>query len=244
LPTEKAWEPFLTDRDRTVLAAAGYGQRMGFGARPAVVVIDATYNFCGDRREPILESIRRWPNSCGEAAWDAVARIAELVAAARKKALPVIYTTGAFRADGWDYGGWKWKYGRAKDEYAPPPSNRRGNDIVDEIAPGPRDIVLPKLKPSAFHGTPLAGHLTLLGADSIVACGGSTSGCVRATVLDAFSDNYRVAVAEDGCFDRSEVSHAINLMDMDAKYADVLPTSEIVSHLSTLPDGLFDLPPG
>lgn len=244
MPTGKAWDPFLTDRDRTVLAAAGYGQRMGFGKRPALVIIDVNYNFCGDRREPILDAIKRWPNSCGEAAWDAVARIADLLAAARTKRLPVIYTTGGFRADGWDYGGWKWKYGRAKDEYAAAPRNRRGNDIVDEIAPAPSDIVLPKLKPSAFHGTPLAGHLNLLGADSIIACGGSTSGCVRATVLDAFSDNYRVTVAEDGCFDRSEVSHAINLMDMDAKYADVLPASDIVPYLTSLPDGLFDLPPG
>ena len=132
----KAWEGFLTDRDREVFAAAGYGQHMGFGERPAVVVVDVTYNFCGDRREPILESIRRWPNSCGESAWDAVAKIGDLLAAARAKRLPVIYTTGGFRADGWDYGSWKWKYGRAKDEYAAPPSNRRGNDIVDEIAPG------------------------------------------------------------------------------------------------------------
>lgn len=242
--SRKAWEPFLSERDRAVMAAAGYGQHMGFGARPAVVVVDVTYNFCGDRREPILDSIRRWPNSCGESAWDAVARIGDLLGAARAKRIPVIYTTGGFRADGWDYGSWKWKYGRAKDEYAAPPSNRRGNDIVEEIAPEPSDIVLPKLKPSAFHGTPLDAHLNLLGADSLVVCGGSTSGCVRATVLDAFSDNYKVAVAEDGCFDRSEVSHAINLMDMDAKYADVLSTAEIVAHLSTLPDGLFDLPTG
>jgi nicotinamidase-related amidase len=240
----KPWDAFLTERDRTVMAAAGYGQRMGFGKRPAIVVIDVNYNFCGDRREPILDAIRRWPNSCGESAWDAVGHIAELLGAARGKGIPVVYTTGGFRADGWDYGGWKWKYGRAKEEYAAPPRNRNGNDIVEEIAPQPSDIVLGKLKPSAFHGTPLAGHLTLLGADSIVVCGGSTSGCVRATVLDGFSDNYKVAVAHDACFDRSEVSHAINLMDMDAKYADVLPTSEIVDHLSTLPDGLFDLPTG
>lgn len=240
----KPWDDFLTERDRTVMAAAGYGQHMGFGKRPAVVVIDVNYNFCGDRREPILDAIRRWPNSCGESAWDAVGHIAQLLKAARGKGIPVVYTTGGFRADGWDYGSWKWKYGRAREEYAAPARNRNGNDIVEEIAPQPSDIVLGKLKPSAFHGTPLAAHLNLLGADSLVLCGGSTSGCVRATVLDAFSDNYKVAVAHDACFDRSEVSHAINLMDMDAKYADVLPTSEIVDHLSTLPDGLFELPTG
>ena len=111
-----------------------------------------------------------------------------------------------------------------------------------EIAPAPQDIVIPKQKPSAFHGTPLRGYLTLLQADSLIVCGTTTSGCVRATVLDAFSDNYRVTIAEEGCFDRAQSSHAINLMDMQAKYADVRPAAEIAKHLETLPAGLFVLP--
>jgi hypothetical protein len=86
--------------------------------------------------------------------------------------------------------------------------------------------------------------LTLLGSDSVIIAGTTASGCVRATVVDAFSLNYRVILAEEGCFDRSEVSHGVSLCDMHAKYADVIPTSEILSYFDQLPTGLFDLPTG
>jgi nicotinamidase-related amidase len=90
----------------------------------------------------------------------------------------------------------------------------------------------------------MASYLTLLGCDSVIVTGTTTSGCVRATVLDAFSLNYRISLAEEGCFDRSQASHAINLCDMNAKYADVLKTSEVLAYLDTLPGGMFDLPQG
>jgi len=112
------------------------------------------------------------------------------------------------------------------------------------IAPGSRDIVIKKQKPSGFFGTNLAAYLTLLGCDSVIVVGTTTSGCVRATVVDAFSLNYRVILAEEGCFDRSEASHAVSLCDMHAKYADVVRTAEILSYFEALPDGLFDLPSG
>ena len=112
------------------------------------------------------------------------------------------------------------------------------------IAPGPRDIVSKKQKPSGFFGSNLASFLTLLGADSVIVVGTTTSGCVRATVVDAFSLNYRVILAEEGCFDRSEASHALSLCDMHAKYADVVPTAEVLAYFNGLPAGLFDLPSG
>ncbi|MGB9644098.1 MAG: isochorismatase family protein [Stellaceae bacterium] len=120
----------------------------------------------------------------------------------------------------------------------------RWNEIVTMIAPGPRDIVIKKQKPSGFFGTNLASYLTLLGCDSVILVGTTTSGCVRATVVDAFSLNYRVILAEEGCFDRSEASHAVSLCDKHAKYADVLPTAEILSYFEQLPTDLFDLPTG
>ena len=101
-----------------------------------------------------------------------------------------------------------------------------------------------KQKPSGFFGTNMASYLTLLGCDSVIVTGTTTSGCVRATVLDAFSLNYRIALAEEGCFDRSQASHAINLCDMNAKYADVVKTSEVLAFFDTLPSGMFDLPKG
>jgi nicotinamidase-related amidase len=121
-------------------------------------------------------------------------------------------------------------------------TNLDGNEIVTAIAPAPQDIVVLKQKPSGFFGTNMTSYLTLLGCDSLIVTGTTTSGCVRATVLDAFSLNYRIALAEEGCFDRSQASHAINLCDMNAKYADVVKTSEILAYLETLPIGMFDLP--
>ncbi len=242
---ERAWDAFLTERDKEVFEAAGYGESAGFGERPAIVVIDVNYNFTGDRSEPILDSIRRWPNSCGEDAWDALPHIRKLLDAARAKGLPVIYTTGDMREDGWDRGAWSWKNKRTREwRSGGARTNLDGNEINHEIAPAPRDIVIRKLKPSAFHGTPMSSFLTNLKADSVIMVGTTTSGCVRATVIDAFSENYRVALVEEGCFDRSQASHAINLCDMHAKYADVVGVDAVVEHIESLPDELFDLPPG
>lgn len=240
--TEPIWNQFLTERDKQVFAASGYGARQGFGKRPAVLVVDVNYDFCGDRPEPILDSIKRWRNSCGAEAWDGVAAIKRLLAAARAKALPVIYTTSGRRADNWDQGSWSWKNTRTAERVIARDTQLPGNTIVPDIAPLPQDIVLYKQKPSAFYATPLLSYLVLLNADSIILTGVSTSGCVRATVIDAFSNNFRVAVVEEGCFDRSQASHAINLCDMHAKYADVVKLDETLAFVETLPKGMFDLP--
>ncbi len=159
-----------------------------------------------------------------------------LIEKARAKGIPVIYTTGVRRADNWDSGSWSWKNGHSgEDETVRPGTYVDGNDIVAAIAPGPRDIVVFKQKPSGFFGTNMASYLTLLGCDSVIVTGTTTSGCVRATVLDAFSLNYRIAVVEEACFDRSQASHAINLCDMNAKYADVVKTAEVWSSSTICP---------
>ncbi len=240
------WDAFLTERDKAVFGHGGFGARAGFGQRPALLVIDVSYNFCGDRREPILESIKRFHNSCGEDAWDALPHLRNLIDKAHGKEIPVIYTTGTVRDDGWDAGGWAWKNNRTGEDVAPPNAggfNRNGNDIMDEIAPGPRDIVIHKHKPSAFSGTPLMAYLNDLGADSLIVTGTTTSGCVRASVIDAFSNNLRVAVVEEGCFDRSQASHAVNLCDMHAKYADVIGVDEALGFIDGL-DVEMNLPSG
>ena len=229
------WDRYLTEQDKAVFDASGYGARAGLGRRPVVLVVDVSYGFCGDRPEPVLQSIERWHNSCGEVAWDGIAAIRELLDAARAKRLPVIYSTGQdLRADRFDSGRWADKNPR---QYEADP---RENEIVAEIAPTGADIVIRKYKPSVFFGTLLAGYLTDLQADSLIVCGTTTSGCVRATVVDAFSLNYRVAVVEEATFDRGEVSHWINLADMNFKYADVMPLREVVDVIEALPAGLFD----
>ncbi len=240
--SEPIWHPFLTERDRQVFSTSGYGARQGFGKRPALLIIDVNYNFCGDRPEPILQSIKRWRNSCGEDAWQGVRAIRRLLDAGRARNLPVIYTTGVRRPDGWDAGSWAWKNSRSTERQVTRDNALPGDTIIPDIAPEPRDIVIGKIKPSAFHGTPLASFLTLLGADSLIVAGTTTSGCVRASVVDAFSDNYRVTLVEEGCFDRSQASHALSLCDMHAKYADVLKLEDVLRFIGTLPGDLFDLP--
>ncbi len=234
---ERIWSEFLTERDKQVFEKSGFGAEAGFGEKPALLVIDVSYNFCGDKREPILDSIKKFHNSCGEDAWDALPHIRKLIDKCHEKDIPVIYTTGTVREDGWDAGGWAWKNSRTDEDVTAPKTtgfNRDGNEIMDEIAPSPQDIVIYKHKPSAFYGTPLSGFLNDLGADSLLVTGTTTSGCVRASVIDAFSNNYRVAVVEEGCFDRSQASHAINLCDMHAKYADVVTTEDALAYVDGL----------
>lgn len=235
------WDQFLTDRDKQVFSGAGYGARAGFGKRPVVLVIDVNVAFCGDERAPILESIKKWRNSCGEEAWQAVGHIERLLEAAREKRLPIIYSTGERpTANPFARGRWTDKNPRGADDYQLP----NGDDIVAPIAPRPQDIVIEKAKPSVFFGTMLAGYLADLGADSVIACGTTTSGCVRATVVDGFSYNYRMSVVEECTFDRGQASHAINLFDLNAKYADVVGIDETVDFIRTLRDDLFieDMP--
>ena len=88
------WDEYLSEQDRLVAERSGYGRRGGYGERPALLVIDVTVNFCGDRPEPILESVQRWRNSCGEAAWAAVPALRQLLDTARAAGVPVIYSAG------------------------------------------------------------------------------------------------------------------------------------------------------
>jgi nicotinamidase-related amidase len=230
--TSQPWDRWLSERDRAVFEAAGYGQRSGPGERPALFVVDVTHDFVGDRPEPILDSITRFSNSCGEEGWRAMERIAELLAAFRRLRRPVFYTKGPDEPTAADRGSWAWKNARDLEQS----DHRRaiGNEIPDLIAPLLGEPVIKKAKPSAFFGSPLASYLPPLGVDTIVVAGTTTSGCVRATVVDAFSLNYRVIVAVDAVFDRGELAHAANLFDMHAKYADVVAVSEIVDYIERL----------
>ncbi|MEX1125183.1 MAG: isochorismatase family protein, partial [Acidimicrobiia bacterium] len=233
------WDDVLTDTDKAVFAAAGWGKRAGFGERPAIMVIDVNYNFCGDRAEPILESIQRWRYSCGEVAWTiGIPAIEQILEVAREKRLPIIYTTNPRRPDGFDLGVWSLKSYRAEDDVDV--IGHKGNDIVSEVAPKEDDLFIEKRKPSAFFGTPLMSHLTMMRADSLILTGTTTSGCVRATAVDALSYDLRVTIPHEAVFDRGEVSHKIALFDLHMKYVDVTDTNDVLTYLKGLPAGLFD----
>jgi len=231
------WDDFITEQDRQVIEASGFGAFHGVGQRPVLVVVDVTYGMTGDDPQAgLLESIARWRTSCGPYAWAAIPHLQRLIDGFRQRRLPVVYTKGLpRRADG--FGKRNWRSSRLGE--IAPVNGRTGQDIVDEVAPQESDIVIEKPGPSAFFSTPMVAYLTALGADSVVVCGSSTSGCVRATVVDAFSSNYGVVVAEEATFDRAESSHAIALFDIESRYGDVMPVDDILSEVRKLPADLF-----
>lgn len=233
------WDDVLDDTDRAVFQAAGWGRRAGFGKRPAIIVIDVNYNFAGDNDDPVLESIKRWRYACGPEAWTrSIPAIQRILEVSRRKRLPIIYTTNPRRPDGFDLGVWNDKSYRSTDVVDV--MGHKGNDIVDEVAPVDGDIFIEKRKPSAFFGTPLMSHLSMLRADSIILFGSTTSGCVRATAVDAISYDLKVTIPHEAAFDRSQLSHKVALMDVHMKYADVTDTDDVVSYLEGLEAGLFD----
>jgi maleamate amidohydrolase len=241
MPVMRVWDKFLTAEDKAVYAASGYGARGGFGKRPAVLIVDVNYAFTGDKDEPILESVKRWRNSCGAIGWKAIPPTQALLRAAREHHIPVFYSTGINpRPDGFERGGWSHKNNRSDEDHAVPVPGVDPNAIVREIAPNSSEIVIRKLKPSPFFGTPLTGFLVDLGVDTLLVGGTTTSGCVRAAVVDAFSLNYKVSIVEECTFDRFESSHALSLFDMQAKYCDVVAVDEASDYLAGVGSDLYD----
>lgn len=228
----KIWDAYITDLDRQVYEASGFrGKRAGFGNRSAVLVVDVQYRTAGEDK-PILESLKTWPTSCGDRAWKAVRKLQVLLKAARDKKVPILYPT-VERASEFDVGAWKDKVPGMTAEIHR--IGHRGTQIVEEVAPQPGDIVISKRYASAFFGTPLMTYLNQLNVDTVIVTGCTTSGCVRATVLDAFSYALKVIVVEDCVYDRGEASHAINLFDINSKYGDVMSMEEVREKIMSLP---------
>jgi len=227
------WDAFLTQQDKSHLAALPPKQPAGFGKNPVVLVIDDYYSVLGLMREPILESIKTWPMSCGLEGWEAIDKTVELLASARANDIPVIYLHGmeSFKTP-WG-GRKKSNWGNALDKL-PAEMRLKANEIVEEIAPQPGDVVLQKAAASGFQGTPLLFHLNYERIDTIIACGETTSGCVRATVVDGCTYRLRMGVVEECCFDRTQASHWINLFDMHQKYADVIDRSQAAAYFDTV----------
>ena len=230
--TSRVWDPFLTEQDKAHLAGSTH-RKMGFGQRPALLLVDLYRWVFGDEPQPLVEAIKDWPGSCGMAAWDSVPHIQTLLQAARDNGIPVIHVTGLDHAgiEGWTVR----REAENTPQLSPEAADRRHRrwEIIDEVAPIEGEAVLRKSSPSAFWGTPLAGHLNYLGADTIIVCGESTSGCVRSSVVDGCTNRYRMVVVEECVFDRHEASHAINLFDMNQKYADVLPLAEVLEWMAS-----------
>lgn len=224
-----AWESYLSPEDRATLARGQWGQRAQPGRRPAVVSIDVQNYMVGPRGQPD----DAYPFSCGEVGWQAVDASREILRAARAAGAPVIYTRFALDASGSDGGTFTRKVGQGKGPNAFI-EGTHGAELVTEVGPQPGDLQFVKKKVSAFFGTPLLSWLIDRQVDTVIVVGGSTSNCVRATVVDASQYNFRVLVPQEAVFDRIPLSHAVSLFDMNRTYADVLPAAEVVAYLRGL----------
>ncbi len=202
-----------------------YARDTFVGPSAALLAIDLYELAYQGGAHPVAEVSKRYPSSCGEHAWAAIPPTVRLFAAARAAGLPVFYTTSDTRP--------------MSSPGAVQATRRRGvptdpalYQIRAEFAPQPGDVVLTKMRASAFFGTPLIAHLTQLGVRTLILCGESTSGCVRASAVEAYSHGFHVVLAEECCFDRSPLSHKVNLFDMHHKYADVIAVDEVIAHLN------------
>ena len=215
---EHSWKDVIPPEDLDTYSP--YARETYIGKNPAMLCIDL-YNlvYKGGPGKP-HELDAQFPNSCGMYAHNAIEPTKRLFAATRAADVPIYYVTAQFNPH------------RVH-------STRRSRiqmtahdcEIHDEFAPRPEDVVFRKERPSAFFGTPLIAHLNQRRIDSLIVCGESTSGCVRASVLEAHMYGLHVTVVEECVFDRAEIIHKVSLFDMHHKYADVMKLDEVEVHL-------------
>jgi maleamate amidohydrolase len=193
-----------------------FGQKTGFGRSPVLLVVDFVNGFT----DPEIFG--------GGNIADAVTATVPLLAFFRDRGLPVAFTRIVYADDGSDCGIWCEKVPRLRELTENAPSSQ----VVDALAPVGGELVIRKTQASAFFGTPLAGVLHAKGVDTIVLVGCTTSGCVRATAIDAMSSNFRLVVASDCVGDRALGPHEANLFDLGQKYADLMGSREIMDTLA------------
>ncbi len=204
-----------------------YARKTFVGPSPALLAIDLyELSYQGGAR-PVAEIAKTYPSSCGEYAHAAIEPTRRLFAAARAAGLPVFYSTMDMRPNSLPTAVTATKRRKV-------PQDPALYAIRADFMPQPGDVVITKQRASVFYGTPLAAHLTQLGVRTVVICGESTSGCVRASAVDAYSHGFHVVLVEECCFDRSLLSHKVNLFDLHHKYADVMKVDEVVAHLDGL----------
>ena len=222
---DHCWQDVIPEPDLRLYSA--WRRETFIGPRPALLAIDL-YDlvYRGGPRPPI-EINERYPNSCGIFAHRAIPPTKQLFAVARRAGIPIFYCTQETRSNNRPRGAVSTRSRRpvpSPDAFA----------IYHEFAPEPSDIVIWKQRASAFQGTPLFSHLSLLGVQSLIVCGESTSGCVRASAVDAYSNGFHVSLVEECTYDRAELTHKVNLFDLHHKYIDVMHLDEVVVHLDAM----------
>jgi maleamate amidohydrolase len=202
------WQGTVAAEELAVYAKAGFGRKIGFGQKAALLNVDTTYMFV----DPSYDM-------CGRKMPELEQALVALTQTFRRLQLPIYYSRRDNRSHPTYRGIWNLKLGTADTfQYKNDP---KADDWPTVYRPRPEDRIILKNKPSPFFATPLDAFLRYDGVDTLVVVGVSTSGCVRAAVGDAFSHNFRVIVVEEACADRSASAHRANLFDMDMKFADV-----------------------
>jgi maleamate amidohydrolase len=204
-----------------------YRRPIAVGPNPALLAIDL-YNlpYQGGPM-PVVEVVKKYPAACGRNAYDAIAPTKRLFETARAAGIPILYSTNDLQPHS--------APGRNAATMRQGLSvGARDLEIFPEFGPQAGDTIVYKQRASAFFGTPLISHLQRLGVSTIIIFGQTTSGCVRATTVDGYSYGFNMVMAEECCFDRSEISHKVTLFDLHHKYANVIHTDEIIAHLGTL----------
>jgi len=223
------WEDALTEIDRLVIEKGGYGKRRGYGKKPALVIIDVQYNYVGEDK-PIEEQLDQWPSGGGANAWAAIRNIQKLKEAAKANNIPVIYTRNVQKKT-IAFDSFAMKANRDNSKYI---DGRPETQIVKELAPDDNDLVVDKSYASVFFGTPFISYLIKMGVDTLIIVGGSSSGCVRATAVDAVTRNFNVAVVEDCVYDRIQLSHKAALLDLWMKYCDVVDSEDVIQYFQSV----------
>lgn len=224
------WDDVISAEDLARYDKAGFGRPSGMGTNPALLIIDVQYRTLGDSPKPFDEAIEDYSTAVGQAGWDASDQIVRLLEWFRANDRPVLYPHVAPKLD-FDAG----MLGAKVPSIMSIPE--QGYRIPEMLAPRPEDVMLPKKHPSAFFGTPLASYLIARGVDTLVVTGCSTSGCVRGTVVDGFSYNFKAVVPHDAVYDRSDLVHKVNLFDIGQKYADVMSTDDVLARLDEIEGG-------
>ena len=218
---DHCWVDVIPPEDITTYET--YARETYIGDSPALLAIDL-YNlvYKGGARPP-HELDAKFPNSCGFHAHNAIKPTQRLFAAARAAQIPVFYVTAQYSP-----------HRVQSTRRMRLPMSEYDCEIHDAFTPLPEDTVFRKERPSAFFGTPLVAHLNQRRIDSLIVCGESTSGCVRASTLEAHMYGFHVSIVEECVFDRSEIVHKVNLFDMHHKYADVMKLDEVAAHLQRI----------
>jgi nicotinamidase-related amidase len=221
------WEAFIPEEERRIYEKAGFKGKEKFGVNPALLIIDVITGFTGTRAMPVMDAINEFPTSCGQDAWDALPKIAQLLHACRAENVPVVYSTSDpdFKAA---FGN-ATKRSMDKTDFEKLPM-----EFPDLVKPRENEFVVRKARASAFFGTHLITYLVRKKIDCLLVAGTSTCGCVRGTVLDGYSFGYPVFVVEECVFDRSRTSHLVNLFEMNAKYASVIQLEEAMAYIDQL----------